>query len=615
MSETAASADPKSFQPVLIQALDALNRNELVAAETALDQVLRAIPDEPDALQLLGLVRRAQNRPGDAEALYRQSLAARPAQPNVHHNLGNLLFAMGRSEEAAACQREAVRLKPNYVEAHYQLGLALHRLQQFDEAVAAFRTALRYQPNYMFGLQAMAASLSEGGKPKEAEAVLRRALQMGSKNPRQIAALQHNLGVALRMQRRYGEALALLDQAQAAVPDMPLADYNRAVTFEEMHRPDEAIYFYQQAIARDPLNVKAHHAMNQLLYRYGRDTEFLKSYDDAALLYPDQGALPLDKAMFLFFTSRFDEAREHFERAEKLLPDHVTPLTGLGMVHARQGDFGKAIDWHEKAAKLEPENSGAWTNFSETLIRAGEHKRAVQAAEEALAINPDNQYTLALWGTALRALNDGREEVLNDYESMVQAFDIEPPEGYSDIESFNRDLDTYLDRLHADKREYLAQSLRGGTQTPEDIFGKGHVLVDKLQERIDEAVARYIAGMKDDAEHPLFKRRRAGFSYTGSWSVRLRDCGFHANHVHPKGWISSAYYIALPETVADAQKKEGWIKFGEPDFDAPYPDAVKRAIQPRPGRLVLFPSYMWHGTIPFHSPANRTTIAFDAVPK
>ena len=43
-------------------------------------------------------------------------------------------------------------------------------------------------------------------------------------------------------------------------------------------------------------------------------------------------------------------------------------------------------------------------------------------------------------------------------------------------------------------------------------------------------------------------------------------------------------------------------------------DSIRRAIQPKPGRLVLFPSYMWHGTIPFHADAVRTTIAFDVVP-
>ena len=43
-------------------------------------------------------------------------------------------------------------------------------------------------------------------------------------------------------------------------------------------------------------------------------------------------------------------------------------------------------------------------------------------------------------------------------------------------------------------------------------------------------------------------------------------------------------------------------------------DPVRRAVQPWVGRLVLFPSYTWHGTVPFHAPQNRTTIAFDAIP-
>jgi hypothetical protein len=80
------------------------------------------------------------------------------------------------------------------------------------------------------------------------------------------------------------------------------------------------------------------------------------------------------------------------------------------------------------------------------------------------------------------------------------------------------------------------------------------------------------------------------------------------------GWISSCYYVAVPKAVEDTQARQGWIKFGEPSFPLPLKDAIRRAIQPRPGRLVLFPSYMWHGTIPFHDAQPRTTIAFDVIP-
>ena len=40
-----------------------------------------------------------------------------------------------------------------------------------------------------------------------------------------------------------------------------------------------------------------------------------------------------------------------------------------------------------------------------------------------------------------------------------------------------------------------------------------------------------------------------------------------------------------------------------------------RAFQPAPGLMVLFPSYMFHETIPFESSETRISIAFDIVPE
>ncbi|HEY4125995.1 MAG TPA: putative 2OG-Fe(II) oxygenase, partial [Rhizomicrobium sp.] len=176
------------------------------------------------------------------------------------------------------------------------------------------------------------------------------------------------------------------------------------------------------------------------------------------------------------------------------------------------------------------------------------------------------------------------------------------------------ELETYLRTLHLDTREHLNQTSRLGTKTSGTLFGAGHDLVERLKLRIDDAVAAYIARMKDDPDHPLFGRKGNGFNYWGSWSTILGDRGFHTNHVHPRGWVSSAYYVAVPDAVRDEEARQGWLKFGEPYFDAGFSSPIRKAIQPTPGRLVLFPSYMWHGTIPFHSTASRTTIAFDALP-
>jgi tetratricopeptide (TPR) repeat protein len=615
MTETAAAMSDSQKLALLRRALDLMNRNEIVAAEAALVGLLDERPEEPDALQLLGVLRRAQGRTDEAEALYRRSIAANPVQPQVHHNLGNLFYSLGRIDEALAAQREAIRLKPNYVEAYLNLGLALLMAGDFTGAEESFRAALRIQPNFTFAKQSLATALTEQNRPKEAEALLRQTLALGSRDPRQIAALEHNLGVAVKMQDRFDEALRLFDAAQTKVPDLIMVDYNRGNTLQHLGRLEEAVACYRRAIGRNPLHMAAHRDLNALLYRLGRDAEFLRSYDEVASLYPEYGALPLAKGEFLFLKEDYDRAEEEFRRAVHLKPDDVMPHDGLGLILASKGEFDAAIAEHETAVDMEPDNVQAWRNFSRTLVRAGDAKKAIEAAERALAIEPEDQGSLAIWSVALRAQGDSRDEGLNDYENFVQVFELEPPEGYADMDAFNHDLNAYLDRLHRDKRECIDQTLRGGTQTLDNIFGKGHLLVERLRARIDEAVDAYIAKLGDDAAHPLLKRRRNAFKYSASWSSRLHDCGFHTNHVHPKGWISSAYYVALPDAVADANAREGWLQFGAPDFEAGLKNPVRRIERPAPGKLVLFPSYMWHGTTPFRSQQSRPTIAFDVVPR
>ena len=77
------------------------------------------------------------------------------------------------------------------------------------------------------------------------------------------------------------------------------------------------------------------------------------------------------------------------------------------------------------------------------------------------------------------------------------------------------------------------------------------------------------------------------------------------------GWLSSAYYVDLPPSV-NADSRDGWIKFGQPALELG--QEPEHVVQPKAGRLVLFPSYMWHGTIPFSGAATRLTLPFDVVP-
>jgi len=147
-----------------------------------------------------------------------------------------------------------------------------------------------------------------------------------------------------------------------------------------------------------------------------------------------------------------------------------------------------------------------------------------------------------------------------------------------------------------------------------------HTDLDKDQIRelvasLRQCVADYVSRFPDNPEHPLFSRRSEAFDFSASWSVRLARRGYHTMHVHPMGWISSAYYVQVPDEVSESDAHGGGIKFGEPDIDIGEYGQARRRIQPQVGRLVLFPSYMWHGTVPFESDAPRMTVAFDVVPE
>ena len=96
-----------------------------------------------------------------------------------------------------------------------------------------------------------------------------------------------------------------------------------------------------------------------------------------------------------------------------------------------------------------------------------------------------------------------------------------------------------------------------------------------------------------------------------SWSIRLNNDGFHVNHFHPKGWLSSVYYVSLPDTLDKKGKsKKGWLKFGEPAHNK-YNLLPDKWVQPKAGLLVLFPSYLYHSVDMSKTDEERIVISFN----
>lgn len=592
--------------PSAAEALRHLQAGDYAAAERLLTGLVAQLPD-PQLFYLLGVARLSLSRFAEAAEAFTEARAGAPNQARPAFGHGEALARLGRDAEAAQAYRDAIRLDAAFVEARYELANALRRLGQFDAAEEALRELLSRAPAHAPARLALGGVLIEARRPGEAETVLREGLGMVA--PIGLRAAFHtNLGLALRRQRKDREALEQYDQALALDAGQPGLAIHRAEALQNLQRHDEALAVYQAALATEPGEAELHRRLNDLLYRLQRGEEYLKSYDRA----PQSRDLRLAKASTLLHEQRGEEALDIYQAL--LARDAADQTAILGAANA----LGQLKRHREALARLEPllaaqDNAVLLARAADMALQSRDPQKAEHLAGRALALAPHDQLSLAYLGLAWRMMGDARDEALNDYDRDVRVFDLKPPAGFASMADFNAELCAWLDRLHPRTREFIDQSLRGGTQTPDHLFGAGHDLVDRLERRIEEAVTDYIAGMRGPENHPLVSRRAREFDYAGSWSSRLTRCGFHVNHVHPAGWISSCYYAGVPATARDAEQKQGWIKFGEPAADLGL--SLRRAVQPVPGRLVLFPSYMWHGTIPFQDDAVRTTIAFDVIPQ
>ena len=99
------------------------------------------------------------------------------------------------------------------------------------------------------------------------------------------------------------------------------------------------------------------------------------------------------------------------------------------------------------------------------------------------------------------------------------------------------------------------------------------------------------------------------------WCIVLGPGTHQGPHIHPAAWLSGVYYPQIPEGVRTGSGPAGWLEFGEPDRTFPTKiEPPRYKVRPEEGLVVIFPSYLYHRTIPFEDSGTRISVAFDIVP-
>lgn len=488
-----------------------------------------------------------------------------PSQQEIQPLL-NFLNA-GQLAATANMAQTLIAQYPNTFLLHNVLGIALDGLGEYDGAINSYRNALKLQPSMPdlhFNLGIVFGNLN---RFEEAANSYRKAIAL---NPKFFEAYG-NLGTLMQKQGKLEEAVASYRKAISINPDAR-GYFNLGTALRDQGRLDEAIKSYQQAIQLFPNYADAHSNLGETLRDQGNMQEAIKSYQNALALNPNHPSANYNMAEFLYLAKRYDEAIPHFEMSQ-------------------------LDDWQERSmyCLYKAERFDEFKNKLDAIVQSGTHTApflATLSTHYAINFGVDDPYNFCKNGL--------------DFVYKAAIPELSSPNSPL-LQSLLNDIN------NAEIAERVQGMLHNGKQSAGNLFKRPEHSFRTLAELVKKEFIHYknkFAG----ADCELIKSFPEELEFTSSWFVKMRQGGHLDSHIHEIGWISGAVYLAMPSDKKSPE--EGAFEYGThgdsyPQKHSSFPVG---SVIPNVGEIVLFPSSLFHRTIPFTSNEERICIAFDLKP-
>ena len=274
-------------QSLLEQGFQHHQAGRMKEAEDFYRRALKADPNHPDGLHLLGIVVNADGRtdeamplleravkanPGNAEFsnnlgqiyksvgriddainAYQGAIAADSNFSDAHSNIGNALVASGEVVKAIGHYQTALKIDPNNARAHYNLGTTLSGRGDYMAAIESFRKVLVIAPEYAEAHNNLADCLIEQGALDEAYIHLQRALELAP----DLAEAHGNAGNLLALISDWGSSQERYTRATELAPERAENWAGLGNAQENTGKPKDALASYRRAVEADPGHASA----------------------------------------------------------------------------------------------------------------------------------------------------------------------------------------------------------------------------------------------------------------------------------------------------------------------------------------------------------------------
>lgn len=510
------------------------------------------------------------------------------------------LFQGGRIPEAQARAKKLLAVHPNELALYNVLGLCQQAQGDIKGAVGSFRKMLAINPS--------------------------------------IAELHFNLAVLLTQLGDAKAAIASYRKALQLKAHFTVAHFNLAVLLQNAHAFDEATEHYQQAITLEPGFYEALGNLGTLRQQRGQLAAAEDCYRRALALHPDaRGYFNLGTT--LYDQGEHEQALAAFREAVRLDPQFADAWNNLGETLRDRGEMDEAIRCYKHALAVQANHDRAKYNLGEFFCLAGRLQEAIPYFEDCQFADAQDRALQCYYKTAqfevfkakleqLSAQGKHRSVLLSTLATHYATnFAVADPYNFCK-EPMAYVQHTRIEELAAPDSPLLAQLLHDiqhlaiaerkqgrlyyGMQSAGNLLQRSEASYQQLAALIRakvQAYQRQFAG----SPYELITGFPDTVEFTSSWYLRMKKGGYLTSHIHEEGWISGCVYLQLP---AKNDAHEGSFEYSTDGDDYPrlHDNFPKQIVDQAVGDLVLFPSSLFHRTLPFHSDQERVCVAFDVKP-
>lgn len=302
--------------------------------------------------------------------------------------------------------------------------------------------------------------------------------------------------------------------------------YLAGLRLEQFHSPAlEPDPYYQEAIKRDPADIRNRTALGILCLKRGQYAEAEKHLRVAV-----------------------DRVQQNYTRAKD-----AEPLYYLGLAMEAQGRLKEAEDWLQRSAWDPAWRSAAYLHVAQIQGRRQNFDAALSYADRALVTNAWN--TSALWLKSLILTHQGRGGEAAAVRKALRAIDPIDPRGFADLS----ELDTVSKQQPAEGLELVVSCINGG------LYREAEMLLDRMPAR--SPMVHYYRGwltaredQKETAQVHYQKGSALPYDYVFPFQIEAMDALYAAiqanpNDPRPRYYLGNLLYDRQPaEAVAQWRK-------------------------------------------------------------